>query len=98
MTGLHKELEIINLLFDAGAIMDHYRSLCDYFLVVACAVARLSAFPLLIAGDVEITLLRDGQIIGALHAARSLPDIVHWLLVWRVNEGPGFLMESLGSS
>lgn len=89
--GTHRETGIINLLLDAGALIDQHGGLYDSPLMAACTKGRLSAVKILIARGAQITLSREGQTISALHAARNFPDIVHWLLVGRFTEGPRLL-------
>lgn len=85
------KLDTLNLLLDAGAQLELDGSDHGTPLMGACATGRLAAVKLLVARGARTSYLKDGQLYGALLAAKHHPEVRRWLLVGRFLEGPKLL-------
>lgn len=86
-TSLSMIASVIDLLLKAGAHIDDDGGPYGSPLIAACTIGRLLAVKILIEHGARTTFTKDGKTTDVLEAARHFPEIVHWLLVGRFQEG-----------
>ncbi|KAL8902918.1 MAG: hypothetical protein Q9207_004286 [Kuettlingeria erythrocarpa] len=95
LTSSSQQEDIIAILLEAGADLEHEGGDHGTPLMGACAAGRLVAVKLLVSKGAKFCYEKDGETISALDKAKHFPEIVRWLLVERFTEGPRRIQESL---
>ncbi|KAL8766047.1 MAG: hypothetical protein Q9209_007076 [Squamulea sp. 1 TL-2023] len=78
---------MISVLLEAGADLEHEGGRHGSPLMGACATGRLAAVKFLTSKGAKIVYERDGVIVSALHAAKHFLEIMRWILVERFTKG-----------
>ena len=91
LAAVMPEVDMINVLLDAGAQLELEGSDHGTPLMAACATGRLATVKLLVARGARTSYVKDGQAYSAFTAAKHHPQIRRWLLVGRFMEGPKLL-------
>lgn len=88
----HPAKEVIDILLDAGAELEHEGGEHGTPLMGACAAGRLSLVKMLLLKGAKTSYVKDGRAFSVITAARLHPMVIRWLLVGRFVEIPRLLM------
>jgi ankyrin repeat protein len=88
----HAAEEVIDILLDAGADLEHDGGEYGTPLMGACAAGRLIAVRMLVLRGARTSYVKDDRIISVMEAARLHPMVIRWLLVERFTGTPRLIM------